>query len=75
MLSRCCSIEQLHIVDMLDPEKISVNESVKEEAEGVHNTLYVIFSFQELGMLELVAKSFTRDNPMDSVQVGKAVFS
>ena len=29
---------------------------------------------QELGMLELVAKSLTQDDPMDSIQVGKAVF-
>ena len=28
----------------------------------------------ELGMLELVAKSLTQDDPMDSIQVGKAVF-
>ena len=66
-LHQVCSL----LVNNLD----RLDESVKEEAEGVHNTLYVIFSFQELGMLELVAKSFTRDNPMDSVQVGKAVFS
>ena len=32
MLSRCCSMQQLHIVDMFDPVKISVNESVREEA-------------------------------------------
>ena len=29
---------------------------------------------QELGMLESVAKSLTQDDPMDSIQVGKAVF-
>merc|ERR1719209_2160058 len=32
MLSRCCSMQQLHIVDMFDPVKISVNESVRDEA-------------------------------------------
>ena len=32
MLSRVQSLRQLHIVDALDPEKISVNEKVKAEA-------------------------------------------
>ena len=32
MLSRVCSMQQLHILDKLDPEKISVNDSVKTEA-------------------------------------------
>ena len=32
MLSRVCSMEQLHIVDKLDPGKISVNDSVRAEA-------------------------------------------
>ena len=32
MLSRVCSMQQLHILDKLDPEKISVNDSVRAEA-------------------------------------------
>ena len=32
MFSRGCSMQQLHILDKLDPEKISVNDSVKTEA-------------------------------------------
>ena len=32
MFSRVCSLEQLHIVDKLDPEKITVDENVKKEA-------------------------------------------
>ena len=32
MFSRVCSMEQLHIVDKLDPGKISVNDSVRAEA-------------------------------------------
>ena len=32
MLSRVCSMQQLHIVDKLDPDKITVNEKVKAEA-------------------------------------------
>ena len=32
MLSRVCSMQQLHIVDKFDPEKIKVNENVKVEA-------------------------------------------
>ena len=32
MLSRCQSLDQLHIIDALDPEKIHVNEKVKSEA-------------------------------------------
>ena len=32
MLSRVCSMQQLHIVDKLDPDKIKVNENVKAEA-------------------------------------------
>ena len=31
MLSRVCSIEQLHIVDKFDPGKIIVNEKVRDE--------------------------------------------
>ena len=33
MLSRCCSLEQLHILDKMDPEKIKVNEDVEAEAK------------------------------------------
>ena len=33
MLSRCCSLEQLHILDKMDPEKIRVNEDVEAEAK------------------------------------------
>ena len=33
MLSRCCSLEQLHILDKMDPEKIRVNEEVEAEAK------------------------------------------
>ena len=32
MLSRVCSLEQLHIVDKMDTAKISVNEKVMAEA-------------------------------------------
>ena len=32
MLSRCCSMQQLHILEQLDPHKISVDEKVREEA-------------------------------------------
>merc|ERR1719397_1519231 len=32
MLSRVCSMQQLHIVDKLDPDKIIVSEKVKAEA-------------------------------------------
>ena len=32
MLSRCCSMQQLHILEQLDPYKISVDEKVREEA-------------------------------------------
>ena len=32
MLSRVCSMEQLHILDKLDIEKITVNEKVLAEA-------------------------------------------
>ena len=32
MLSRVCSMQQLHIVDKFDPDKIKVNENVKTEA-------------------------------------------
>ena len=32
MLSRVCSMQQLHIVDKLDPDKITVSEKVKAEA-------------------------------------------
>ena len=32
MFSRVCSMQQLHILDKLDPEKISVNDSVRAEA-------------------------------------------
>ena len=32
MLSRVCSMQQLHIVDKFDPDKITVNESVRAEA-------------------------------------------
>ena len=32
MLSRVCSMQQLHIVDKLDPDKIKVNMNVKAEA-------------------------------------------
>ena len=32
MFSRVCSLEQLHIVDKLDPEKITVDDNVKKEA-------------------------------------------
>ena len=32
MLSRVCSMQQLHIVDKFDPDKITVNQSVKAEA-------------------------------------------
>ena len=33
MLSRVCSLEQLHIVDELDVEKITVNDKVRREAQ------------------------------------------
>ena len=33
MLSRCCSLNQLHIIDDIDPEKIKVNEKVLKEAQ------------------------------------------
>ena len=33
MLSRCCSLQQLHIIDDFDPEKIKVNEKVLKEAQ------------------------------------------
>ena len=33
MLSRCCNLRQLHIIDDLDPEKIKVNEKVIKEAQ------------------------------------------
>ena len=33
MLSRCCSLEQLHILDKMDPDKIKVNEDVEAEAK------------------------------------------
>ena len=33
MLSRCCNLQQLHIIDDLDPEKIKVNEKVIKEAQ------------------------------------------
>ena len=33
MLSRCCSLEQLYILDKMDPEKIKVNEDVEAEAK------------------------------------------
>ena len=33
MLSRVCSLEQLHIVDKLDVEKITVNDKVRQEAQ------------------------------------------
>ena len=33
MLSRCCSLEQLHILDKMDPEKIKVNADVEAEAK------------------------------------------
>ena len=32
MLSRVCSMQQLHIVDKFDPDKIIVNQSVRAEA-------------------------------------------
>ena len=32
MLSRVCSIQQLHIIDKFNPEKIAVSESVRDEA-------------------------------------------
>ena len=32
MLSRVCSLDQLHIVDKMDPEKITVDEKVRIEA-------------------------------------------
>merc|ERR1712112_143891 len=32
MLSRCCSLEQLTILDEMDPDKIRVHEDVKVEA-------------------------------------------
>ena len=31
MMSRCCALDQLHIVDKFDPEKITVDEDVKAE--------------------------------------------
>ena len=33
MLSRCCSLQQLSIIDSFDPDKIKVNEKVLEEAK------------------------------------------
>ena len=33
MLSRCCSLQQLHIINDFDPEKIRVNEKVLKEAQ------------------------------------------
>ena len=33
MLSRCCSLQQLSIIDDFDPDKIKVNEKVLEEAK------------------------------------------
>ena len=33
MLSRCCSLQQLHIIDDMDPDKIRVNEKVLKEAQ------------------------------------------
>ena len=33
MLSRCCSLQQLHIIDDFDPEKVRVNEKVLKEAQ------------------------------------------
>ena len=33
MLSRCCSLEQLNILDKMDPDKILVNQDVKAEAK------------------------------------------
>ena len=33
MLSRCCSLEQLNILDKMDPEKIRVSEDVEAEAK------------------------------------------
>ena len=33
MLSRCCSLEQLNILNKMDPDKIMVNQDVKAEAK------------------------------------------
>ena len=33
MLSRCCSLQQLHILQEMDPDKISVDEKVLKEAK------------------------------------------
>merc|ERR1712105_368206 len=33
MLSRCCSLQQLHILQEMDPEKIRVDEKVLKEAK------------------------------------------
>ena len=33
MLSRCCNLQQLHIIDDMDPDKIRVNEKVMKEAK------------------------------------------
>ena len=33
MLSRCCSLQQLHIIDDFDPDKVRVNEKVLKEAQ------------------------------------------
>ena len=33
MLSRCCSLQQLHIIDEMNPDKIRVNEKVLKEAQ------------------------------------------
>ena len=33
MLSRCCSLQQLHILEEMDPDKISVDEKVLKEAK------------------------------------------
>ena len=31
MMSRCCALDQLHIVDKFDPQKITVDGDVKTE--------------------------------------------
>ena len=57
-LHQVCSL----LVNNLD----RLDESVKEEAEGVHNTLYVIFSFSEMTAvrpLEGIAPHVQRANP------------
>ena len=52
MMSRCCALDQLHIVDKFDPEKITVDGDVKTEVTRMDKVLVTTIDLMSTTKME-----------------------